>query len=315
MKDPIIQTFNLTKIFDNQVRAVNNLNITVHNGIYGFLGPNGAGKTTTIKMIIGSLYPTSGRIEISGKDITGKDKVYVHKILGYVPENPTYFMGMTAEELLEYIGSIFRLPKQKIKRNISDLLSLVNLTEERNRVIAKFSAGMKQRIGIAQALMNDPELLILDEITSNLDPLGRNQMVNLLKDLRQEGKTILISTHVLPEIQKMSADSIGIIDQGNLIMEGSIKELNEKLGTRLVRITPNNELFRASLEPIVSKITEEIDTLIIQTNDLAKVWKTIAEISLKNNIVVNEFRSTLEIEQIFMEALDKEIENKNTVLK
>lgn len=315
MKDPIIQTFNLTKIFDNRVRAVNNLNITVNNGIYGFLGPNGAGKTTTIKMIIGSLYPTSGRIEISGKDITGKDKVYVHKILGYVPENPTYFMGMTAEELLEYIGSIFRLPKQKIKRNISDLLSLVNLTEERNRVIAKFSAGMKQRIGIAQALMNDPELLILDEITSNLDPLGRNQMVNLLKDLRQEGKTILISTHVLPEIQKMSADSIGIIDQGNLIMEGSIKELNEKLGTRLVRITPNNELFRASLEPIVSKITEEIDTLIIQTNDLAKVWKTIAEISLKNNIVVNEFRSTLEIEQIFMEALDKEIENKNTVLK
>lgn len=315
MKDPIIQTFNLTKTFDHQVRAVNNLNITVNNGIYGFLGPNGAGKTTTIKMIIGSLYPTSGRIEISGKDITGKDKVYIHKILGYVPENPTYFMGMTAEELLEYIGSIFRIPKQKIKRNISDLLSLVNLTEERNRVIAKFSAGMKQRIGIAQALMNDPELLILDEITSNLDPLGRNQMVNLLKDLRQEGKTILISTHVLPEIQKMNADSIGIIDQGNLIMEGSIKELNEKLGTRLVRITPNNDLFRASLEPIVSKITEEIDTLIIQTNDLAKVWKTIAEISLKNNIVVNEFRSTLEIEQIFMKALDKEIENKNMVLK
>ena len=173
MKDPIIQTFNLTKIFDKRVRAVNNLNITVNNGIYGFLGPNGAGKTTTIKMIIGSLYPTSGRIEISGKDITGKDKVYVNKILGYVPENPTYFMGMTAEELLEYIGSIFRMPKQKIKRNISDLLSLVNLTEEKNRVIAKFSAGMKQRIGIAQALMNDPELLILDEITSNLDPLGR----------------------------------------------------------------------------------------------------------------------------------------------
>ena len=315
MKNPIIQTFNLTKIFDNRVRAVNNLNITVNNGIYGFLGPNGAGKTTTIKIIIGSLHPTSGRIEIFGKDISGKGKVGIHRVLGYVPENPTYFVGMTAEALLEYMGSIFRIPKQKINRNISDLLRLVDLTEARNRVIAKFSAGMKQRIGIAQALMNDPELLILDEITSNLDPLGRNQMVNLLKDLRQEGKTILIATHILPEVQKMNADSIGIIDRGNLIMEGSIMELNEKLGTRLVRITPNNELFRASLEPIVSKITEEIDTLIIQTNDLAKVWRTIAEISLENNIVVNEFRSTLEIEQIFMKALDKEIENKNMELK
>ena len=314
MKSPIIQTFDLTKIFDNQTVAVNKLNITVYKGIYGFLGPNGAGKTTTIKMLIGSLYPTSGRIEVFGKDISSKDQIKIHTLIGYVPENPTYFLGMTAERLLEFIGSVFHMSKQEIKTRISYLLKLVDLTDARYRVIAKYSAGMKQRIGIAQALMNDPELLILDEITSNLDPLGRNQMIDLLKELRQEGKTMLISTHILPEIQKMNADSIGIIDLGYLIMEGTIQELNERLGTKLIRINPNNEIIRRSLEPIVSKITEEPDSLIIEADNLEQVWKTIAEISLKNNIVVNEFRSSgLEIEQIFMKALEKE--NRSMELK
>ncbi|MFW9782390.1 MAG: ABC transporter ATP-binding protein [Candidatus Heimdallarchaeota archaeon] len=314
MKNPIIQTFNLTKRFGLETVAVNNLNITVNKGIYGFLGPNGAGKTTTIKMLIGSLFPTSGRIELFGEDITSHEKMNIHKRIGYVPENPTYFMGMTAEKLLIYIGSVFRLSKQEMTSRITNLLRLVELSDARHRVIAKFSAGMKQRIGIAQALMNDPELLILDEITSNLDPLGRNQMIDLLKDLRQEGKTMLISTHILPEIQKMNADSIGIIDRGQLIMEGSIQELNEKLGVKLVKISPNIDLFRNSLKPFVSKITEEYDTLVIETHNLAKVWQVIAEISLKNNIIVNEFRSSgLEIEQIFMKALEKE--NKSVELK
>ncbi|MFX1293353.1 MAG: ABC transporter ATP-binding protein [Promethearchaeota archaeon] len=306
MKESIIQTFELTKVFKRTV-AVNKLNLHVTGGIYGFLGPNGAGKTTTIKMLIGSLKPTAGRIELFGEDITGKKRMNLHERIGYVPEHPTYFQRMTAEELLEYIGSIFHLPKQKIKSKIANLLQLVNLTDVRNRVIAKFSAGMKQRIGIAQALMNDPELLILDEITSNLDPLGRNQMINLLKDLRKEGTTTFISTHILPEVQKMNADSIGIIDHGHLIMEGTIKELNAKLGIKLIRISPNHELFRSALSSIVDKITEEMDTLLIETPNIDKIWQIIAEISFKNNIPVTEFRSTgLEIEQIFMEVIDRE---------
>jgi ABC-2 type transport system ATP-binding protein len=168
---------------------------------------------------------------------------------------------------------------------------------------------MKQRIGIAQALMNDPELLILDEITSNLDPLGRNQMINLLQDLRREGKTMFVSTHILPEVQKMNADSIGIIDHGHLIMEGRIEELNTKLGSRLIRIQPNHELFRNALTPIVKEITEEMDAIIVETDNKEAVWEKVANISLQNNIPVIEFRATgLEIEQIFMEALEREKE-------
>lgn len=307
MKEAIIQTFNLTKIFGKDTIAVKDLSLTVSKGIYGILGPNGAGKTTTIKMLIGSLFPTEGQIEIFGKDAFGKDKIKIHDLIGYVPENPTYFMGMTAERLLDYIGSVFRLSKQERNRKISSLLQLVELTDARSRVIAKYSAGMKQRIGIAQALMNDPQLLILDEITSNLDPLGRNQMIELLKDLRQEGKTMFISTHILPEIQKMDADSIGILDHGHLIMEGTIKELNERLGEKLIRISPKNEVFIQALKPISSKFTENPDSIVIETKDVNKAWNLVAELSLKNEIPIREFRSTdLEIEQLFMKALDTE---------
>ncbi|MFX1273938.1 MAG: ABC transporter ATP-binding protein [Promethearchaeota archaeon] len=305
MKTPIIQTFNLTKKY-GKLLAVDNLNLEISKGIYGFLGPNGAGKTTTIKMLIGSLLPTSGHIEIFGEDITGNKNMSIHERLGYVPEHPTYFLGMTADKLLRYIGSIFHMSKQEIDKRISDLLKLVNLTEARNRAIVKYSAGMKQRFGIAQALMNDPELLILDEITSNLDPLGRNAMINLINDLRKEGKTIFISTHVLPEIQKMNVDSIGIINEGHLVMEGSLDELNKKLGRKLVRLKPNNEMFRKSLEPLVLTISEESNALIFETDQLEKAWQTIADISLKNNIAVSEFRSSeFEIEQIFLKAINK----------
>ncbi len=306
LKEPIIQTYELTKVFKRTV-AVNNLNLRVTSGIYGFLGPNGAGKTTTIKMLVGSLFPTAGRIELFGQDIRSRDSINLRKKIGYVPEHPTYFLGMTAEGLLEYVGSTFHLPKLELKQKITELLKLVNLTEARNRVILKFSAGMKQRIGIAQALINDPDLLILDEITSNLDPLGRNQMITLLQDLRQEGKTMFVSTHILPEVQKMHADSIGIIDHGHLIMEGTIDELNKKLGGKLVRISPNHPLFRKALSPFVSNITEELDTFIVETDNKDRVWQTIAEISLQHHITLTEFRSTgLEIEQIFMEAIDRE---------
>ncbi|MHA2392152.1 MAG: ABC transporter ATP-binding protein [Promethearchaeota archaeon] len=308
MRSPIIQTFGLKKVFKDVI-AVNNLDLKVSGGIYGLLGPNGAGKTTTIKMMVGSLFPTEGHIELFGHDINGKDKMDIHKRIGYVPEHPTYFQSMTAEKLLTYIGSIFHMPIQEIKQRINELLDLVDLSDARTRIIAKYSAGMKQRIGIAQALMNDPELLILDEITSNLDPMGRNQIIELLKSLNKEGKTIFISTHILPEIQKMNADSIAIIDHGRLIMEGTIDELNEELRSNIIIVSPNHKLIREALSLVVSEIKETADSLILNTDNIDKVWQIVANVALQNNIAIKEFRSTgLDIEQIFMKALESEQE-------
>jgi ABC-2 type transport system ATP-binding protein len=298
----------LKKVFKDVI-AVNNLDLKVSGGIYGLLGPNGAGKTTTIKMMVGSLFPTEGHIELFGHDINGKDKMDIHKRIGYVPEHPTYFQSMTAEKLLTYIGSIFHMPIQEIKQRINELLDLVDLSDARTRIIAKYSAGMKQRIGIAQALMNDPELLILDEITSNLDPMGRNQIIELLKSLNKEGKTIFISTHILPEIQKMNADSIAIIDHGRLIMEGTIDELNEELRSNIIIVSPNHKLIREALSLVVSEIKETADSLILNTDNIDKVWQIVANVALQNNIAIKEFRSTgLDIEQIFMKALESEQE-------
>jgi ABC-2 type transport system ATP-binding protein len=306
LKNPIIQTFGVTKAFKDVI-AVNKLDLEVTGGIYGLLGLNGAGKTTTIKMMVGSLFPTEGRIELFGHDINGKEKMHIHNRIGYVPEQPTYFMSMTAEKLLTYIGSVFQMPIQETKKRINDLLSLVELTDAKKRPIAKYSAGMKQRIGIAQALMNDPELLILDEITSNLDPVGRNQIIDLLKDLNKEGKTIFISTHILPEIQKMNADSIAIIDHGRLIMKGTIDELNKELKTKEIVISPNHKMLREALSSIASNIREDLDSLIINTDKIDEVWQLIAKVALQNNIMIKEFRSAaLNIEQIFMKALSSE---------
>jgi ABC-2 type transport system ATP-binding protein len=306
LKNPIIQTFGVTKAFKDVI-AVNNLDLKVKGGIYGLLGLNGAGKTTTIKMMVGSLFPTEGRVELFGQDIHGNAKMDIHKRIGYVPEHPTYFMSMTADKLLKYIGSVFQMSIQETNKRITELLRLVELSEARTRTISKYSAGMKQRIGIAQALMNDPELLILDEITSNLDPVGRSQIIELLKDLNKEGKTIFISTHILPEIQKMNADSIAIIDHGRLIMEGTIDELNKELKTKEIVISPNHRLIRDALSSVVSDIKEDIDSLIINTDKIEEVWQIIAKVSLQNNIVIREFRSAaLDIEQIFMKALNSE---------
>ncbi|MHA1266586.1 MAG: ABC transporter ATP-binding protein [Candidatus Helarchaeota archaeon] len=306
MKEAIIETFDLTKVFGRTI-AVNQLNLRVTHGIYGFLGPNGAGKTTTIKMLVGALFPTKGHIQIFGENIHGKNRIHIQQRLSMVPEHPTYFLNMTAERMLEYIGAIFHLPKREVKSKVGHLLQLVNLTEARHRPIAKFSAGMKQRIGIAQALMNDPELLILDEITSNLDPLGRMQMITLLKDLRQEGKTMFISTHILPEIQKMNADSIGIIDHGHLLMEGTIDELNKRFGLTTIRISPPHPLFKEALTPLAAKLTETAEALLVETDQQTEIWNTIAQIALDHRITVTEFRATgLEIEQIFMKAIEAE---------
>src|SRR5271157_124320 len=306
MKEAIIQTVGLTKIFRNVI-AVDQLNLCVTPGIYGFLGPNGAGKTTTIKMLIGSLFPTSGEIEILGHNIAREDKMDIHKWIGYVPERPTYFMHMTGEQFLETNGRIFHLPKQENKAKVAALLKKVDLVEAKDRKIAEYSAGMKQRIGIAQALMNDPRLLILDEITSNLDPIGRNEMVDLLKDLRTEVKTIFVSTHILSEVQKMNADAIGIIDHGHLIIEGGPDALNEKWGVKTIRITPNHAAFRDAISSDTKNLSEDGNSLVVEADDEEIIWEKIAQVSLEQKIPVTEFRAAgMEIEQLFMKAINSE---------
>lgn len=220
----IIKTTNLTKIYGNQ-KSVDNLNITVNQGeIYGFLGRNGAGKTTTIRMLLGLIKPTSGQIEIFGENLF-KNQKDILKRIGSIVENPGFYENLTARENLLINAKIIGIHK---KNAIEEALEIVGLQDETKKLVGKYSLGMKQRLGIARALLHYPELLILDEPTNGLDPIGIKEMRRLLKNLAEERKiTLLISSHILSEVEQL-VDCMGIIHEGKLLEEIKFDDLRRR---------------------------------------------------------------------------------------
>lgn len=222
----IIETINLTKAYKNFI-AVNKVSMHVKKGrIYGFLGPNGAGKSTTMKMLLGLTKPTSGSFHIDGKTLP-RDRETILKMIGSIIETPSFYGNLTGRENLDIIRKILDLPKE----SVHETLKLVGLDEFGDRLAKKYSLGMKQRLGIASALIGSPPLLILDEPTNGLDPVGTHEMRNLILSLPEKtGCTIIISSHLLSEIQ-LIADDVGILNKGRLLFEGSMEELYVKAGT------------------------------------------------------------------------------------
>lgn len=216
----IVQTENLSKSFGKE-QAVSNINLKIRKGeIYGFLGPNGAGKTTTIRMLLGLMKPSSGKIKIFQKDLT-KERINILAKVGSLVENPSYYPHLTAYENLEALRRILGVPKSRI----DEVLEIVRLKDAANKKVKGFSLGMKQRLGIAASLLHNPELLILDEPTNGLDPSGIIEIRNLIKRLPEEyGMTIIISSHLLSEIDQM-ATQVGIVTKGKMIFQDSIEAM------------------------------------------------------------------------------------------
>lgn len=227
MKEYVIETNNLTKRYKNFV-SVNNLSIHIKRGsIYGFLGPNGAGKSTTMKMLLGMSKPTGGDFMIDGKRMP-EERIAILKEIGSFIESPSYYPNLTGRENLEIIKKILGLKKS----DVDEALEIVGLTEFGDRLVKKYSLGMKQRLGLAGALIGKPPILILDEPTNGLDPAGIHEIRNLIKRLpRMFNCTIMISSHMLSEIELL-ADDIGILNHGNLLFEGSLDDLRLEAGKR-----------------------------------------------------------------------------------
>lgn len=224
----VIETEGLTKVYEGalssqDVLALNDLTIQVKEGeIFGYLGPNGSGKTTTIKMLLGLLFPTSGSMKLMGRsDITSPE---VRRKIGYLPEGAYYPDFLTGEEVLSFFGNLYGMGGKELKSRIAETLEIVGMTRARNRRVRGYSKGMRQRIGLAQALLSDPQLLILDEPTTGLDPVARKDIRDLLMKLRDEGKTLFISSHELLEVELIS-DRVGILFEGDLQTIGTIDEL------------------------------------------------------------------------------------------
>jgi ABC-2 type transport system ATP-binding protein len=223
----ILRTEKLTKTFEvgvrrRRVHAVDNLDLTVNEGeIFGFVGPNGAGKTTTIKMLMGLIFPTSGKAWIFDAPIPSKDS---KKRIGYLPEHPAYYDFLTGLEALHFFAQLAEVPSAHRKSRCEELLALVGLDGATDRQIRKYSKGMQQRLGIAQALVSDPAFVVLDEPMSGLDPIGRREVRDLILELKRRGKTVFFSTHILPDVETL-CDRVGVIIGGKLRDVGRLGDL------------------------------------------------------------------------------------------
>ena len=214
-------------------RALDRLTLDIAPAeVFGFLGPNGAGKTTTMKIVLGLMRPTSGSVQLLGRPI---QDVHIHKKIGYLPESPYFYDYLTAEEFLGFYGRLGGVSQTDLHQRIPALLERVGLTEARCRPLRKFSKGMLQRIGLAQALIHDPELVILDEPMSGLDPIGRKDVRDIILSLRDQGKTVFFSTHIISDVE-MICDRVGILAKGRMLAVGRIEDLVSRHATQSVEV-------------------------------------------------------------------------------
>jgi ABC-2 type transport system ATP-binding protein len=219
-----IDTNDLVKVY-GKVRAVDGLSLSVTEGtVFGFLGPNGAGKTTTIRMLTGIASPTSGTARVAGVDLAANQQV--RRKIGYLPEEPAFYTWMSPLEFLDHVGRLFGMTAAQRKKSASELLERVGLSQVAKRRIGGFSRGMRQRMGLAQALLNQPEVLFLDEPVSALDPAGRKEVLDLIDGLRGQC-TVFMSTHILADVERV-CDTIGIIDHGKLLIQANQTELLDR---------------------------------------------------------------------------------------
>lgn len=240
VETPSVEIANLTKVFPAQLGqprkvGLDGVSLTVYPGeTFGLLGPNGAGKTTLQKIVLGLMRASSGSVSVLGST---PDQTSVRERVGYLPENPYFYTYLTGREFLHFCGGLFKIPKATLENRVKELLERVSMTHAADTQLRKYSKGMLQRIGVAQALVNDPELVFLDEPMSGLDPVGRKQLRDLILSLKQEGKTLFFNTHILSDVE-LICDRIGILCNGKLVSYGAVSELTreESLEDLFVRV-------------------------------------------------------------------------------
>ena len=302
-----IETKNLTKVYEGalkgqDVKALTNLNLSVQSGeIFGFLGPNGSGKTTTIKMLLGLIFPTVGEITIMGnKNIAS---AAVKRRIGYVPEGAYYPDFLRGEEVLSFYGNLYGLSGADLRKRIDDVIETVGMSHARKRLIRGYSKGMRQRIGLAQALLSDPDILILDEPTTGLDPIARKEIRDILANLRDRGKTLMISSHELLEVELIS-NRIAIIYNGVLQTAGEIDEL---LTEREVLLNVMNVTPQAMDKLAAMGVTAEDEInqkVTLRVPDSVSVY-TALEICKAENATLSSIMPRREtLEELFVRIVD-----------
>lgn len=312
-KSNVIQTRGLTKTFGD-ITALHNLDLNVpENSIFGFLGPNGAGKTTAIKLLLGLLHPTSGGGQIFNQDIV-KDSLDIRTRIGYLPQEPRYYEHMTAREVLRFtLHFFYQGPEKGIDSRIEEVLELVDLQGKADRPIKGFSGGERQRLGLAQAQINYPDLLILDEPAASLDPIGRHDVLKIMTRL-QKHTTIFYSTHILDDVQRVS-DMVAILNHGELVAQGPIETLlagsEGVVYTIRMKAVPENTLQRIQSLGYVSNIHQhEKEGLVewqVEISDEGAAESGLLRAILEDPVVVTAFQKRqYELEDVFINLIEGE---------
>jgi ABC-2 type transport system ATP-binding protein len=279
MMEPAVAVEKLTKVFPipfsrRTIVAVRDLDLQVaHGEVYGLLGPNGSGKSTTLKIILGLVSPTRGQTKIFGRDST---LVQSRESVGFLPENPYFYKFLTGEETLLFFGKLCRLTGRRLNERVGQVLELVGLTNARHRRLKTYSKGMLQRIGLAQALINEPKLVVLDEPTAGVDPAGSRDIRNIIVDLKRRGASVLLSSHLLSQVQEI-CDRVGILAKGTLVREGPLAEL--------ISVENQSELV---LENASESLLKEIEKLAATSNAR----------------LIERRRSTTTLERLFLDATE-----------
>jgi ABC-2 type transport system ATP-binding protein len=307
----VIETHQLSKIYKN-IKALNPLDLKVHhNSIFGFLGPNGAGKTTTIKLLLGLTRPTGGTATIFGMDSVTRS-VEIRSRVGYLPQEPHFYEYMTARQTLRFVAEFFfKGPKKAIEDRVDEMLDLVDLSTKADRPIKTFSGGERQRLGIAQAQVNYPDLLILDEPAASLDPLGRRDVLEVMSKLRKYA-TIFYSTHILDDVQRVS-DTVVILNNGTLVAQGPIGELLAGSEGVIYIIHLKGSVDEALkhvqsqswISGVKTSQREQESIWQVSVSDPAAAELNLLKLLVNDPVVVTEFRrKQYELEDVFMQVVE-----------
>jgi len=278
-QQPVVETRNLTKVYRDfwgrqKVRALQSLDLQVKRGeIFGLLGPNGSGKTTTIKLLLGLLFPTEGEAFVLGEKASSVRK---NERIGYLPEETYLYRFLNAEETLDFYGRLFNMSAAVRRQRTGELINLVGLDWAKRRQLKEYSKGMTRRIGLAQALINDPELIVLDEPTTGLDPIGCREMKDLILNLRERGKTVLMCSHLLADVQDV-CDRIAILHQGELKEMGRVESLLQVRDVTEIRTTSLSDAAQAEIRAVVARHQGQVLSLGNPTTTLEELFLKIVQ--------------------------------------
>jgi ABC-2 type transport system ATP-binding protein len=310
---PAVRVEGLCKRF-GEVQALDELTLSVQSGsVFGFLGPNGAGKTTTIRILTGLARPSSGRAWVDEVQVTAgaADRGQVADHIGYLPQDPAFYSWMTARELLDHVGRLFGLPSRERRTRTQELLELCGLTEAAERRVGGFSGGMRQRLGVAQALINQPSVLFLDEPVSGLDPAGRRDLLELIEHL--SGKcTVFMSTHILADVERV-CDSVGIINRGQLVTEARTDELLERYAVPAFEFEVERgfgQALKAWVETLrhlswVTSVTTDTRKARVVVNDVEKAKRDLLISAAEATLVLTRYEMVRpSLEDVFLQLVD-----------